>query len=215
MQIKCVIDKAGFTKKPQDKEVGIIINRMTIDTASTFSIEEIKNSILKGKTIRPSYCGGKEDSWQSQRIFMIDIDNEAKLTNDIVLSDYVKLVEGKKNKVRFLVGSKQHLTYEQIIEHCRNINLIPNFVYTSFNHKLEQHKMRLVFILDETIADWNTAKKIQLFIMDTIGGVDEQCKNLNRIYYGGKEIVFDSGNILDTGKLVELSKDIDTGTDNN
>ena len=65
--------------------------------------------------------------------------------------------------------------------------------------------MRLVFVLDKAITDLNVAKKIQLYIMQSIGNVDEQCKNLNRIYYGGKEIVFDSDNILNTDSLIELS----------
>lgn len=205
MKVKCIFDDKCYAAKPEDKEVGGIINRMTIDKAKEYSIDEIKENILKGKTIRPSYCGSKEESWISQQVFMIDIDNEAKLTDDIVLGEFVKLVDGKKDKVRFLAGSEQHRSYEQVINHCKQINLIPTFIYTSFNHKPEQHKMRLVFVLDKAITDLNVAKKIQLYIMQSIGNVDEQCKNLNRIYYGGKEIVFDSDNILNTDSLIELS----------
>jgi len=208
MQLRCIFDDKKYTAKPQGNEVGGIINRMTIDKADNYSIDDIKSKILQGYTVRPSFCGGKEESWQSQQIFMIDIDNEANLTDEIVLNDYVKLVEGKKTKVRFLVGSDQHRTYEDIINHCREINLLPSFVYTSFNHKPEQHKMRLVFILDKAITDINIAKKIQLYLMDSIGEVDEQCKNLNRIYYAGKSIVFENENILDSDNIAELSKDI-------
>lgn len=205
MKVKCIFDSKSYIAKPDGKEVGGIINRMTIDKAKDYSLDEIKENILKGITIRPSYCGSTESEWQSQQIFMIDIDNESKLTDDIVLNDYVRLVEGKKNKVRFLIGGEQHRSYEQVINHCKQINLIPTFIYTSFNHKPEQHKMRLVFVLDKAITDLNVAKKIQLYIMQSIGNVDEQCKNLNRIYYGGKEIVFDSDNILNTDSLIELS----------
>lgn len=209
MKIKLIIDKVGYSTKPQGFEVGKIINRMTIQTAKEYSIEEIKQSILDGKTIRPSNCDGKEDTWKSQQVFLIDIDNEGNLTDDIVLNDYVKLVESKKTKVRFLVGSKQHKSYDDIIEHCKNINLIPNFIYTSFNHKEEQHKYRLVFVLDKEITDNITAKKIQLYLMSSIGEVDEQCKNINRIYYAGKTIPFDSGNVLNTDKIIEDSEDIE------
>ncbi|ABO50648.1 hypothetical protein Dred_2131 [Desulforamulus reducens MI-1] len=206
MNIKCIIDTVSYKSKPQNG--GAVTNRMTLDTAKEYSIEEIKDSILKGKTIRPSYCGSREEQWKSQQMFMIDIDNEANLSDDIILNDYVKLVEGKKNKVRFLVGSEQHRSYNDIINYCKEINLIPNFVYTSFNHKEEQHKMRLVYVLDNVITDKDTAKRIQLYLMDCIGDIDIQCKNLNRFYYAGKEIVFDSGNILDSNNIIELSKDI-------
>ena len=72
MKIKLIIDKVGYQTKPKDG--GTITNRMTIDTGKEYSIKEIKQSILVGKTIRPSYCGGQESEWLSQQVFMIDID---------------------------------------------------------------------------------------------------------------------------------------------
>lgn len=201
MQVRCIFDNKQFTVKPEGYEVGGIINRMTIDNAKEYSLEEIKQSILKGKTVRPSYCGGKEDLWKSQQMFMIDIDNKPPKPKGMDDGDYQALCqEYLKNK---------HRTYDDIINYCQTINLIPAFIYTSFNHKDNWHKMRLVFILNKEITDYSIAKKIQLYLMDAIGEVDEQCKNLNRIYYAGKNIVFDSGNILNSDKLIELSKDIE------
>ena len=203
-----VIDEQKFSIKPQGGIIGTIVGRMTLDKVKEYSIEELKQSILDGRTNRPSNCGKGEESWLSQQIFMIDIDNEGNLTNDIILGDYIKLSENKKTKVRFLVGSEQHRSYDDIIKHCENIGLVPNFIYTSFNHKEEQHKFRLVFILDKEVTDINIAKKIQLYIMNVIGDVDEQCKNLNRPYFAGKEIVFDSGNIINSDNIIELSNSI-------
>jgi len=208
MKLKCIIDTQEFSSKPQGKDAGAITLRMTLDQIKEYSIEEVKEEILKGKTIRPSYCGGKEELWKSQQMFMIDIDNEGILTNDIILNDYVKLIDGKKTKVRYLVGSKQHRSYDDIINYCNKINLTPTFIYTSFNHKEEQHKYRLVFILNKEITNINIAKKIQLYLMNSIGDVDIQCKNLNRFYYGGKQIVFNSDNILDTDTILDLSNSI-------
>ena len=208
MKIKMVIDEQKFSIKPQGGIIGTIVGRMTLDQVKEYSIEELKQSILDGRTNRPSNCGKGEESWLSQQIFMIDIDNEGNLTNDIILGDYIKLSENKKTKVRFLVGSEQHKSYNNIIKHCENIGLVPNFIYTSFNHKEEQHKFKLVFILDKEIDNINIAKKIQLYFMNTIGNIDEQCKNLNRPYFAGKEIVFDSGNILNSDSIIELSNSI-------
>jgi hypothetical protein len=134
MLIRCIVDSKNYSSKPQGVEVGGIINRMTIDTANEYSIDEIKQKILEGHTIRPSYCGGKEDTWTAQNMFMLDIDNQGDLTDDIVLDDYIKLVEGKKNKVKFLIGSKQHRTYNDVIKKCIDINIKPSFIYSSFNH---------------------------------------------------------------------------------
>jgi len=201
MQVNCIFDKVNFYKKPVNYEVGAIINRMSIDKVKSHSIEEIKSNILIGKTIRPSYCGGREDLWKSQQMFMIDIDNKPPKPKGMSDGDYQALCqEYLKNK---------HRTYNDIINHCKSINLVPTFIYTSFNHKEYWHKMRLVFILDKEIIDYNIAKKIQLYLMNSVGEVDEQCKNLNRIYYAGKNIVFDSGNILNSDNLVDLCKDIE------
>lgn len=200
MKIKCIVDKKSYNTKPQGSEVGGIINRMKIDTANEYMIDEIKDNILKGKTIRPSYCGSTEDLWQAQQMFMIDIDNKPPKPKGMSDGDYQALCQKYlKNK---------HRTYDDITNYCKQINLIPAFIYTSFSHKDNWHKMRVVFVLDKPIIDINIAKKIQLYFMNAIGEVDEQCKNLNRIYYAGRNIVFDNGNILDSDRLIELSKDI-------
>jgi len=176
MKIKLIIDKVGYNSKPQGSDGGTITKRMTIDTVKEYLIEEIKESILQGKTIRPSYCGGREDSWKSQQLFMIDIDD--------------------------------NMTITEAIEKCYKLNIIPNFIYTSFSHTEEHHKFRLVFVIDKEISDYNIAKKIHLYLMEMMGESDEKCKNINRFYYAGKTIPFDSGNILDSDNLIEKSKDI-------
>lgn len=176
MGIKVIFDSQCFSSKPEGYEVGRIINRMSIDTVKECSIEKIKESILQGKTIRPAYCGGKENSWVSQQMFMIDVDN--------------------------------NLTIEQAIEKCNQIQITPNFVYTSFSHKEEHHKFRLVFVMDKEIIDFSTAKKIQVYLMDSIGGVDEKCKNLNRVYFAGKKIVSEIGTVLNAEQMIEDSKNV-------
>ena len=169
MKIKLIIDKVNYQTKPRT-DIGAIINRMKIDNAKEYSIEEIKKSVLDGKTIRPSYCGGQETDWISQQVFMIDIDNKPVKPKKMSEIDYEILTE------QYL--KENHKTYDQIIEHCKEIDIIPNFVYTSFNHKENHHKMRLVFVLDKVITDENTAKRILLYLMESIGEVDEMCKNL-------------------------------------
>ena len=58
MKLKLVMDNVNYQTKPSS-DIGAIINRMKIENAKDYSIEEIKKSILEGKTIRPSYCGGQ------------------------------------------------------------------------------------------------------------------------------------------------------------
>ena len=68
MKIKLAIDNINYSIKPQGKEIGALVNRMTLDQVKEYSIEELKQSILDGRTNRPSNCGKGEDSWLSQQI---------------------------------------------------------------------------------------------------------------------------------------------------
>lgn len=178
MGIQCIIDNISYPEKPNKEEIKKIINKMTIDKVKEYEIDEIKKYILKGHTIRPSVCGAKENTWQSQQMFFIDIDNK-----------------------------DNYISYEEMIELLENINLKPAFIYTSYNHRPHHHRYRVVFLFDEEIHDFNTAKAIQLYLMDLIGNslIDTSCKNLNRIYFGGKEIVYQSDYRL---KLKDLKEKI-------
>ncbi|NLN49976.1 MAG: hypothetical protein GX154_13005, partial [Clostridiales bacterium] len=197
LKIKCVIDTKAYSEKPKDG--ALICSRMT--KADTYSIADIKKKILNGYTVRPSSCGTREHQWKSQQMFMIDIDNKPVRPKNISDREYEKIFqEYLKTKYR---------TYNDIINQCKKINLLPAFIYTSFNHHEDHHKFRLVYILDKEITDFNTAKRIQLYLMDSIGDVDIQCKNLNRFYYAGRSIVYDGGNILSAEELIKVSESVD------
>jgi len=174
MKIKAIFDSKCYSSKPED--AGRIVNSTPIETMQDYSIEEIKENILQGKTIRPSNCGPREESWLSQQMFMIDVDD--------------------------------NLTIEQAILRCSEMDITPNFIYTTFSHTEEHHKFRLAFVVDKEITDYPTAKRIHLFLMRCIGESDASCKNLSKIYFAGKTIPFDSGNVLDASKIIELSMDI-------
>ncbi|KGK89377.1 hypothetical protein DP73_10005 [Desulfosporosinus sp. HMP52] len=174
MKIKAIFDSKCYSSKPND--AGRIMNNTSIEKMQEYSIKEIKENILQGKTIRPSNCGSKEESWLSQQMFMIDVDD--------------------------------NLTIEQAIVRCDELDITPNFIYTTFSHTEEHHKFRLAFVIDREITDFQTAKRIHLYLMRCIGESDASCKNLNKIYFAGKSIPFDSGNVLDASRLIELSMDI-------
>ena len=153
MKIECVIDTQKFTSKPTGLETRLIVKRTPISKSNKYSIEEIQNKILDGYTIRPSNCGASEEDWLCQQMFMIDIDNEPLKTKGMSEIDCENLCE------QYLINN--HRTYDDIIKHCEEINLIPTFIYTSFSHTEEHHKMRLVYIFDKPIDEKKMAEKIQ------------------------------------------------------
>lgn len=60
----------------------------------------------------------------------------------------------------------------------------------------DHHKFRLVYVFDKEITSYKDALKIQLTLMKLFPEADESCKNINRFYFAGREIVYQSDNII-------------------
>lgn len=66
------------------------------------------------------------------------------------------------------------------------LGIKPCFMYTTFSHKEDHHKFRMIFCNDKVITDGNTRDKLQAALMGVIGGIDEVCFNRDRMFFGGK-----------------------------
>lgn len=180
--IKITVNDEKFNEKPFGKSIGKITNNMKLKDLDENGLLSL---ILDGQTVRCGNGGSKESQWESQQVFMIDIDDG--------------------------------LTINEAIE--KYSFLSPSFIYTSFSHSETRHKFRLVFIVDDLIKNFDKAKEIQLKLMQLIPECDEKCKNLNRLYFGGKSCVYknlsnrlnvDYLNDISLKKEVNSVKDIDS-----
>jgi len=124
-----------------------------------------------------------------------------------------KLVKGCTFKPSNLIGKKEtdwvseslfaldfdeNTNIETELNRCKELNILPVFGYTSFSHTEEHHKFRLVFCTNEAITDYNTAKKLQLTLMNVFNNCDEKCKNLSRLYFGGRQLIYKGfDNVMD------------------
>lgn len=79
-------------------------------------------------------------------------------------------------------GTQIEEAYNKVI----SLGLIPCFMYTTFSHKEEHHKFRMIFCNDTVITDGNIRDKLQATLMGVIGGIDEVCFNRDRLFFGGK-----------------------------
>lgn len=79
-------------------------------------------------------------------------------------------------------GTKIEDVYNKVI----SLGITPCFVYTTFSHKEEHHKFRMIFCNDDVITDGNIRDKLQATLMGVIGGIDEVCFNRDRLFFGGK-----------------------------
>ena len=67
-----------------------------------------------------------------------------------------------------------------------SLGIVPCFMYTTFSHKEEHHKFRMIFCNDTVITDGNIRDRLQATLMGIIGGIDEVCFNRDRLFFGGK-----------------------------
>lgn len=67
-----------------------------------------------------------------------------------------------------------------------SLGIIPCFIYTTFSHREEHHKFRMIFCNDSVITEGSVRDRLQATLMGVIGGIDEVCFNRDRLFFGGK-----------------------------
>ncbi len=70
------------------------------------------------------------------------------------------------------------------IEKYKEYGIDVNLIYNSFSHTADYNKFRLVIVLDTLIEDALTYKNIVSALIK-VGGSDEACKDVSRMYYAG------------------------------
>lgn len=118
-------------------------------------------------------------------------------------------LNGTKNKdfisqQIFALDFDDGTTIEQELDRCKELNILPVFGYTSFHHKEEHHKFRLVFCNKEVVYDIEKRNKIQLTLMSLFTKCDKSCKDLSRLFFGGKSLIMlNTSNIIDGDSIID------------
>lgn len=175
MNITLQIDTVSFNKKPTKNEIGALKQRLR-NCPQTVTLEQFADKVVNGYSFTPAVLmgGAKAENWSSQQLFCLDIDNED------------KSVSGKHDKQR----ASEPLTVPQVIDRCSSMGLKPALIYETFSSSPEWEKFRIVFATDKPITDRQRAEHIQLGLMELFPECDTACKNADRLFFGGKSILF-------------------------
>lgn len=175
MNITLQIDTVSFSRKPAKNEIGALKQRLS-DCPRTVTLEQFAQSIVNGQSFTPAVLmgGARAENWSSQQLFCLDIDNED------------KSVSGKHDKQR----ASEPLTVPQVIDRCSSMGLKPALIYETFSSSPEWEKFRIVFAADKAVNDRQRAEHIQLGLMELFPECDKACKNADRLFFGGKSILF-------------------------
>lgn len=82
------------------------------------------------------------------------------------------------------------ITPDEVIKRCRINSLNPNIIYTTYSDKPELRKFRVLFILDKEQTEYKIMKWAQRGLMKLFPESDAACKDLCRMYYPGKQVIF-------------------------
>ena len=178
--ILCYFDKEEFKHKPKDSySLGRIKNRIINNEFKVYAnIVQIQREILKGKTCIPSAIkGNPRKNWRQQQIFLIDFDNKI----------------GDEN---FTIDNPNHVLEDEILDYCKEKNILPTFIYNTFSHTEIQHKFRLVYVFETPITNIEIAKQVLIKLLDDLNefNPDTSKKNLADMFLGGINIYYSSDN---------------------
>jgi len=98
----------------------------------------------------------------------------------------------------FALDFDNGITPNEIIKRCKMLSMIPNIIYTTYSDTPELRKFRVLFILDRNIEQYNQARHLQKGLMFLFKEADSACKDLCRMYYPGKEIIYYSEELNET-----------------
>ncbi|GAA5417002.1 hypothetical protein Pryu01_02063 [Paraliobacillus ryukyuensis] len=174
-KINVCLDHEGFNKKPEKKEVREISERIAGITTS-ISIEEL----MKNVTI------------PNARSFTPAVFNEGKRSNQTWKSQQV-----------FALDIDSGLNIEGALKQSAELRVEPTFVYSTFSHSDENHKFRMVYVLDEEIQDLRVRNVIQTALTTLFPSSDKNANDAARILFGGKKIEFVKRGVLSVPKILD------------
>ncbi len=188
MNFTLQIDSVPYTSKPKGAEIGTLKKRLSEQNPVTLTPEAFSEKVKQGYSFTPAVLigGAKAENWQYQQIFGIDIDNED------------KTVKGKHDKIK----SPDPLTVEQVIARCDQWGIRPALIYETFSSTPEWQKFRIIFISEKALTDRQQTANVLAGFMGIFPECDPACKNLDRLFFGGKSVLYMDGSAVLTAENI-------------
>jgi hypothetical protein len=177
MPMKVMLDQQAFNEKPKGYEIGVISKRI-INNPVDISVEELANELGNGKTFVPATL---------------------KEANGVLR----RSIENWESQQIFALDFDEGLRLDEAL---KDDFLIENaaFLYTTFSHTNEQHKFRVVFVLDYPVYEYQQFQNLMNKLLSLYPYADQSCKDGSRIFFGGAKVIkFNYSNRLSEDVLSE------------
>jgi len=124
------------------------------------------------------------DHWKEQQVFALDFDNK---------------------------DEEHSVSLDDVISRCEEYNVLPFGAYRTLSSETRDDKYRLLFKLEESISHPKIAKLIVVLLYYLFLESDSACREIARLYYGGKEITYENqSNYLNIINLLSGCKEYNT-----
>lgn len=140
-KVRLNLDTVRYTSKPLNSEMGSLRNRLCDQLRITsVSMWELERAIQEGRSFTPGTMGGtKGDTWGSQQILCLDVDN--------------KWTDTTTHVTHKLEGAER-LTVREALDALARYNVHPVFYYPTFSAEYidkEVTRFRIVILLKEAL----------------------------------------------------------------
>ena len=178
------LDPTPHASKPVGAEIGAITRRLQQAGPMLVTFGELRDAILAGAT----WCGGCFEacvgSWGpfvSQQLFALDVDNDA---------SYVRR-DGTRGKRPLLPDEDGYLDPIEALDRCKELGLAPMMLYFTHSATVDPWwpRYRLVFDVGEPVVEEARAREVLGKLLSIYPEADQACSNLNRLFFGGQEVV--------------------------
>ncbi|MFK3936655.1 hypothetical protein ACI2JA_03945 [Alkalihalobacillus sp. NPDC078783] len=173
--MKLMLDPKEYKSKP--KSAGEVTGRV-VKYPTDISPEELASEISKGKSFVAGYLNKKIDGLIKRRI-------DCWTSQQVICLDF-----------------DDNYRLEDAITDFSNIGM---FIYKTFNHSDDHHRIRVVLALDEPVTNYNQFYCLMNELHKQYPQCDQSCKDGSRLFYGGKESI-----VLNYNNRIKLNDYIDT-----
>lgn len=169
--ILTTIDSKEYIKKPKGNEVGMISKRIAKEI---YEITDLKNFAKEIAENGRTWCPAIFKSKRSINNFV---------STQIIALDF----DGG-------------VSLYDILDRAKKYMLPVLFAYETFS-SINMNKFRTVFIFDKVIDDINTFNYIIAVFMRIFPECDKSCKDVSRMFFGGKKLIYYDERFVEVDKL--------------
>ena len=184
MKVKISIDRAALYSKPSENNV-VRTRERTASNWTEIELEKLADlNGNKGHTVIPAHLQGGTKAENCTEMQILALDFDS------------------------------GCTFSEIKNRCDSMGLNITYAYHTFSSTDEHEKFRVIFVLDVPEQDTFIIKVMLNMLIKIFPECDTNCKDLCRMFFGGKELIYYDGNarIAMEQMYVPFLEALDTGT---